>query len=58
MVGIIYGEYDVIAKISVPDMDSLEEFLSVKMRKVPSVILTSTMIVAREFRGKNQRIKR
>jgi DNA-binding Lrp family transcriptional regulator len=58
VVGIIYGEYDVIAKISVPDMDSLEEFLSVKMRKVPSVILTSTMIVAREFRGKNQRIKK
>lgn len=58
MISIIYGEHDVIAKISVPDMGSLEEFLSVKIIKVPSVILTSTMIVAREFRGKNQRVKK
>jgi DNA-binding Lrp family transcriptional regulator len=53
--GIIYGEYDVIAKISVSDMQALEEFLSVKMRKVPSVLVTSTMIVAREYQGKNRR---
>ena len=58
VVGIIYGEYDVIVKISVPDLQALEEFLSVKVRKVPSVILTSTMIIAREYKGKSQRIKR
>ena len=57
MAGIIYGEYDVIAKISVPNMQALEEFLSVKLRKVPSVILTSTMIVAQEYKGKTQRNK-
>jgi DNA-binding Lrp family transcriptional regulator len=57
MAGITYGEYDVIAKISVPDMQALEEFLSVKLRKVPSVILTSTMIVAQEYKGKTQRNK-
>jgi anthranilate phosphoribosyltransferase len=56
--GIIYGEYDVIAKISVPDMKALEEFLSVKLRKVPSVLLTSTMIIAREYEGKTRRNKR
>lgn len=55
MAGIIYGEYDVIAKISVPDMKALEEFLSVKLRMVPSVILTSTMIVAQEYKGKTKR---
>jgi len=55
--GIIYGEYDVIAKISVTDMQALEEFLSVKIRKVPSVLVTSTMIIAREYKGINQRIK-
>lgn len=53
--GVIYGEYDVIAKISVSDMKALEEFLSVKMRKVPSVLVTSTMIVAREYEGKSRR---
>jgi DNA-binding Lrp family transcriptional regulator len=54
--GIIYGEYDVVAKISVPDMEKLEEFLSERIRKVPSVILTSTMIVAREYKGITGRI--
>jgi len=58
VVGVIYGEYDVIAKISVPNLQALEEFLSVKMRKVPSVILTSTMIIAREYKLKTQRIKK
>ena len=56
-IGIVYGEYDVVAKISVRDLQALEEFLSVKLRKVPSVILTSTMIIAREYKGKTQRIK-
>jgi DNA-binding Lrp family transcriptional regulator len=55
--GVIYGEYDVIAKVSVPNMRALEEFLSVKIRKVPSVLVTSTMIVAREYRGKAWRNK-
>ncbi|UCE43477.1 MAG: Lrp/AsnC ligand binding domain-containing protein [Candidatus Bathyarchaeota archaeon] len=58
VVGIIYGEYDLIAKISVPNMQVLEEFLAEKIRKVTSVILTSTMIVAREYKGKSQRIKK
>jgi DNA-binding Lrp family transcriptional regulator len=56
--GIIYGEYDVIAKISVPDMKTLEAFLSERIRKVPSVILTSTMIVAREYKGRTGRISK
>jgi len=53
--GVVYGEYDVIAKISVPNMMGLEEFVTEKIRKVPSVILTSTMIISREYKGKNQR---
>ena len=55
---IVYGEYDVIARISVPDLEALESFLSEKMRNVPSVMLTSTMIVAREYKGKAQRVKK
>lgn len=53
--GIIYGEYDIIAKIAVTDLAKLEEFIAEKIRKVPSVILTSTMIIAREYKGKNRR---
>jgi DNA-binding Lrp family transcriptional regulator len=53
---ITYGEYDVIAKITVNDLHTLEDFLSDRIRKVPSVILTSTMIIAQEFKGKKQRV--
>jgi DNA-binding Lrp family transcriptional regulator len=56
--GIIYGECDVIAKISVPNLEVLETFLSEKMRNVSSVMLTSTMIIAREYKGKTQRVRK
>ena len=55
---IIYGEYDVITKVRADDLQHLEEFLTEKVRSIPSVVLTSTMIVAREYRGKNNRGKR
>jgi DNA-binding Lrp family transcriptional regulator len=54
---IVFGEYDVIAKILAPDLEALEDFLSTKLRNVPSVILTSTMIISREYKGKSQRPK-
>ena len=54
---IIFGEYDMIAKISASDMDALENFLSQKLRNVPSIVLTSTMLVGREYKGKSQRPK-
>lgn len=53
---ITYGEYDVIARITINDLHALEDFLSDKIRKVPSVILTSTMIIAQEFKGKKRRV--
>jgi DNA-binding Lrp family transcriptional regulator len=53
---ITYGEYDVIAKVTVKDLHALEDFLSDKIRKIPSVVLTSTMIIAQEYRGKNRRM--
>jgi DNA-binding Lrp family transcriptional regulator len=52
---ITYGEYDVIVKITVNDLHTLEDFLSEKIRKVQSVILSSAMIIAQEFKGKKQR---
>jgi DNA-binding Lrp family transcriptional regulator len=52
---ITYGEYDVIAKITMNDLHTLEDFLSDKIRKVQSVVLSSTMIIAQEFKGKKQR---
>ena len=54
---IIFGEYDVIAKVATRDLDKLEEFVSLKVRNVPNVLVTSTMIISREYKGKNQRQK-
>ncbi|MEM1606885.1 MAG: Lrp/AsnC ligand binding domain-containing protein [Candidatus Bathyarchaeia archaeon] len=51
---IIYGEYDIIARVVVPELTHLNEFLD-KVRSIPSVILTSTMIVAQEYKGKERR---
>jgi len=44
---IIFGEYDVVAKIEARDLSALEEFISDKIRTVPNVLVTSTMIVSR-----------
>jgi DNA-binding Lrp family transcriptional regulator len=52
---IIFGEYDVLAKIETEDLGNLEEFVSQKVRNVPNVLVTSTMIISREYRGKNNR---
>lgn len=51
---IIYGEYDIIARVAVPELPKLNELLD-SVRNIPSVILTSTMIVAQEYKGKNKR---
>jgi len=54
---IIFGEYDVVAKMSTKDLDSLEDFVSEKIRTIPNVLVTSTMIISREYRGKSNRPK-
>jgi DNA-binding Lrp family transcriptional regulator len=54
---IIFGEYDVVAKIVTQDLGKLEEFVSEKIRTVPNVLVTSTMIISREYKGKSQRPK-
>ena len=54
---IIFGEYDVIAKVATQDLSALEEFVSEKVRNVPNVFVTSTMIISREYRGRSQRPK-
>jgi DNA-binding Lrp family transcriptional regulator len=54
---IIFGEYDVVAKLSTKDLGSLEDFVSEKIRPVPNVVVTSTMIISREYKGKSNRPK-
>jgi DNA-binding Lrp family transcriptional regulator len=54
---IIFGEYDVVAKMATKDLDALENFVSEKVRNVSNVLVTSTMIISREYRGKGNRPK-
>jgi DNA-binding Lrp family transcriptional regulator len=49
---IIFGEYDVVSKVITDDLDKLEDFVSYKVRKIPNVLVTSTMIVSRSYKGK------
>ena len=54
---IVFGEYDVVAKMLTTGLDSLENFVSEKVRTVPNVLVTSTMIISREYKGKGTRPK-
>jgi DNA-binding Lrp family transcriptional regulator len=56
-VDIIFGEYDLVAKVSTKTLDSLENFVSEKVRTVSNVLVTSTMIISREYKGKSARPK-
>ncbi len=49
---ILFGEYDVMARVATDDLDKLEEFVSQKVRTVQNVFVTSTMIISREYKGK------
>ncbi len=54
---IVFGEYDVIARMTTESLDKLEEFVSQKIRTVPNVLVTSTMIISRGYKGKSYRPK-
>ena len=43
---IIYGEWDVVMKIKVKNVEEITAFVVDKLRKIKAVKLTSTMIVA------------
>jgi len=49
---VLYGEYDAILKVRVDDLSHLDKFLTDKLREIPSIFRSSTMIVARQYKGK------
>ena len=49
-VATIYGEYDAIIKVAAKDMNHLDDFITSKLRSVPNIFMTSTMIIAREHK--------
>jgi len=46
----IYGEYDAIVKITTEDMNELDSFIMNKLRALPNIFLTATMLIAKEFK--------
>ena len=51
-VDMVYGEYDAMVKVLVEEMSQLDKFLTDKLRVLPDIYLTTTMIVARQYKGK------
>jgi len=51
-VDMVYGEYDAIVKVLVDEISELDTFLTDKLRVLPDIYLTTTMIVARPYKGK------
>jgi len=49
-VATIYGEYDAVAKVHAKDMDHLDRFIIEKLRGIPNIFLTATMLIAKEYK--------
>lgn len=52
---VLYGEYDAIVKVRTDDLSQLDHFLTDKLREIPEIFRSSTMIVARQFKGHSVR---
>ena len=54
---VVFGEYDVVARMATVDLEKLHDFVSDKVRTAPNVLVTSTMIISREYKEKTHRPK-
>jgi len=45
---VIYGEYDILTKLSVPDVSMLGDFILENIRPIPGVKRTSTLITTEQ----------
>lgn len=46
----IYGEFDLILKIKAKDMNHLDRLIVDKLREIPDILLTATMLIAKEYK--------
>jgi DNA-binding Lrp family transcriptional regulator len=49
-VSVIYGEYDAILKVKTSDMKTLDTFILEKLRSIPNIFLTATMLIAKQYK--------
>jgi len=51
-VSMMYGEYDALIKVCTDDLDQLNAFLTDKLRVLPDIFQTATLIVAKTHMNK------
>jgi DNA-binding Lrp family transcriptional regulator len=51
---LVYGEYDIVVKTCTNSIEELNNFIYNTLRKMPHVIKTTTMIIARPSHTKNK----
>jgi DNA-binding Lrp family transcriptional regulator len=52
-VSMMYGEYDAIIKVCTENLDELNQFLTDKLRVLPDIFQTATLIVAKTHSSKH-----
>lgn len=52
-VSMMYGEYDAIIKVCTEDLEELNQFLTDKLRVLPDIFQTATLIVAKTHVNKS-----
>ena len=50
-VSMTYGEYDALVQVETESLDQLNEFLTDKLRVLPDIFQTATLIVAKTHDG-------
>ena len=51
---LVIGENDIVIKIKVDDISHIDTFLTDKLRVLPDVFLTTTMIITEQIKPKPQ----
>jgi DNA-binding Lrp family transcriptional regulator len=49
-VDLLYGEFDAIIKVRFEELSQLDSFLTDKLRVLPDIFMTTTMIVSRQYK--------
>jgi DNA-binding Lrp family transcriptional regulator len=49
-IAVIYGEYDAIVKVKTENMKTLDNFITEKLRGLPNIFLTATMLIAKQYK--------
>ena len=47
---LVIGEHDAVLKVKAEDMPQLDKFLTNKLRILPDIFLTTTMIITEQFK--------